>query len=81
MFGGAGIAAAVAPVYFFPPVGGWKSDVIHQGFPALPEEIEGDYVSYDNLIMGGTKRYVHLTYAIGTRISFEMINEEKLWLI
>lgn len=43
LFGGAAAAvavAAVAPTYFIPPIGGWKSDVIlYPQMPAIPEEI------------------------------------------
>ena len=40
LFAAAGPVAAVAPTYFFAPVGGWKSDVIvHPDEPCLTAEM------------------------------------------
>ena len=43
------------------------------GFPALKPE--GEAIIYDDFTQGPTKRWNHRTYAIGTRISEEMIDD------
>lgn len=38
---------------------------------------EGAQITYDDPIQGGTKRYIHDTYALGWQITREMIKDEK----
>lgn len=52
-------------------------DAIHfAGLPPMPEKTENAPVGYFNLIQGGTKRYVNLTYAMACRISMELSDDD-----
>lgn len=53
-------------------------DAVHYaGFgPAQPKN-EGEPVVYDNLIQGGTRRYVHQTYGLGERLSYELMQDDQ----
>lgn len=53
-------------------------DAVHYaGFaPAQPKN-EGEAVVYDNLIQGGTRRYVHQTYGLGVRMSYELMQDDQ----
>jgi phage major head subunit gpT-like protein len=53
-------------------------DAVHYaGFaPAQPKN-EGESVVYDNLIQGGTRRYVHQTYGLGVRMSYELMQDDQ----
>lgn len=80
LFGGAAAAAAVAavaPTYFIPPIGGWKSDVIAN--PLLELEKELGYraaqsidslltVFYDKRFIENLKRQTPFLKAAGVRV-------------
>ena len=52
-------------------------DAIHfAGLPPMPEKTENAPVGYFNLIQGGTKRNVNLTYAMACRISWELTEDD-----
>jgi phage major head subunit gpT-like protein len=53
-------------------------DAVHYaGFgPAQPKN-EGEAVVYDNLVQGGTRRYVHQTYGLGVRMSYELMQDDQ----
>src|SRR5271157_252605 len=53
-------------------------DAVHYaGFgPAVPKT-EGSPVGYDVLIQGGTRRYVHQTYGLGGRASYELMADDQ----
>lgn len=44
--------------------------------PAQPKN-EGEAIVYDNLIQGGTRRYVHQTYGLGVRMSYELMQDDQ----
>ena len=51
--------------------------VHYAGFgPAQPNP-EGASIVYDNRIQGGTKRYVHQTYGLGCRMSYELMQDDQ----
>lgn len=55
----------------------YEQAVHYAGFgPAQPKP-EGSPVIYDNLIQGGTRRYVHQTYGLGFRISMEAMQDDQ----
>ncbi len=48
--------------------------------PAQPKN-EGNPVIYDNLIQGGTRRYIHQTYGLGIRMSYELMQDDQTGLM
>jgi hypothetical protein len=47
----------------------------------LQEKPENSATNYNDMVEGGTKRYVHLTYSLGVRTSKELWDDEKYGLI
>ena len=61
----------------YPSKKAYEDAVHYAGFaPAQPKN-EGESVIYDNLIQGGTRRYVHQTYALGCRMSYELMQDDQ----
>jgi hypothetical protein len=53
-------------------------DAVHYaGFGPSQPKNEGEPVVYDNLIQGGTRRYVHQTYGLGARMSYELMQDDQ----
>lgn len=73
LFGAASTADIVAPTYFFAPTGGWNPTGLFAGTP-------DPRVDHLEMIEGGNKRYCHLTYAMSTRVAWEMIDEQGVFL-
>ena len=48
--------------------------------PALPKN-ENEPVYYDQLIQGGTRRYIHQTYGLGVRMSYELMQDDQTGLM
>lgn len=59
----------------------YEDEVEMAGVGGMPEKPEGSPAIYDDLIQGGTKRYVHLTYALGSRASWELIEDDQYGII
>ena len=59
----------------------YEDEVVMAGVGAMPEKVEAGAVIYDDLIQGGTRRYVHLSYALGSRASWELIEDDQYGLI
>lgn len=59
----------------------FEDEVEMAGVGVMPEKPEGAAVIYDDLIQGGTKRYIHLTYALGSRASWELIEDDQYGII
>ncbi len=59
----------------------FEDEIEATGVGAMPEKPETDAISYDDMIQGGTKRYVHLTYALGTRASWELTEDDQYGII
>lgn len=59
----------------------FEDEVEMAGVGIMPEKPEGSAVGYDDLIQGGTKRYIHLTYALGSRASWELIEDDQYGII
>lgn len=55
----------------------YDEDQIIAGLGLARLKPEGEQISYDDPIQGGTKRYLHDMYALGWQITREMIEDEK----
>jgi phage major head subunit gpT-like protein len=59
----------------------YEDEVVMAGTGPMPEKPEASQVIYDDLVQGGTRRYVHLSYALGSRASWELIEDDQYGLI
>jgi Mu-like prophage major head subunit gpT len=59
----------------------FEDEIEMAGVGAMPEKPEASAVIYDDMIQGGTKRYVHLSYALGSRASWELIEDDQYGII
>jgi len=59
----------------------FEDEVEYAGVGVMPEKPEGSSILYDDLIQGGTKRYLHLSYGLGSRASWELIEDDKYGVI
>jgi phage major head subunit gpT-like protein len=53
----------------------YEESAYYAGLGLLPEKPEGEAISYDDFIQGPTKRWSHVTRALGVRITEEMIED------
>lgn len=53
----------------------YEESAYYAGFGYIPEKPEGEPITYDELIQGPTKRWVHTTYGLGVRITEELIDD------
>lgn len=59
----------------------FEDEVEMAGVGAMPEKPEGSAAVYDDMIQGGTKRYLHLTYALGSRATWELIEDDQYGIL
>jgi hypothetical protein len=59
----------------------FEDEVEFAGVGVMPEKPEGTAIIYDDLIQGGTKRYLNLSYGLGSRASWELIEDDKYGVI
>jgi hypothetical protein len=59
----------------------YEDDAEFAGLPPLVEKPEGDVFEYSSLIQGGSQRFLHLTYGLGVRSSFELYDDDEYGLI
>ena len=59
----------------------FEDDVLFAGMPPAPEKPENTPVAYTQFIQGGSKRYVHLTYALAARCSFELYDDDQYGIV
>jgi len=59
----------------------FEDEVEFSGLGPMPEKPEGESVSYQDAIQGGTKRYQHYTYSLGVRSSWELYEDDQYGLI
>lgn len=59
----------------------FEDEVEFAGLGPMPEKTENDATSYQDAIQGGTKRYEHLTYALGCRTSYELFQDDQYGII
>lgn len=55
----------------------YDEDQIIGGLGLARTKPEGEQITYDDPIQGGTKRYLHLTYALGWQITMEMKQDDR----
>lgn len=59
----------------------FEDEVEFSGLGPLQPKFEGTAVMYEDIIQGGTKRYLHLPWALGVRASWELIKDDQYRLI
>jgi phage major head subunit gpT-like protein len=59
----------------------FEDEVEMAGVGAMPEKPEGSATIYDDMVQGGTKRYLHLTYSLGSRITWELIEDDQYGIL
>lgn len=55
----------------------YEEDQIIAGLGLTRRKPEAEGITYDDPIQGGTKRYIHDTYALGWQVTMEMIDDDK----
>ena len=53
----------------------YEESAYYAGFGYVPQKPEGEPIVYDELTQGPTKRWTHLTYGLGARITEELIDD------
>ena len=53
----------------------YEESAYFAGMGTLPAKPEGEAIAYDEPVQGPTKRWTHKTYALGTRITEELIDD------
>jgi phage major head subunit gpT-like protein len=59
----------------------FEDEVQFAGFGPMLEKQEGEAIAYTDAVQGGTKRYIHLTYALGCRASWELLDDDQYGVI
>lgn len=59
----------------------FEDEVEMTGVGIMPEKPEGAAAIYDDMIQGGTKRYTHASYALGSRTSWELIEDDQYGIL
>lgn len=59
----------------------YEDDVIYAGLGPMPEKTENDSFQYNELTQGGTKRFIHLTYGLGARYSWELAEDDQYGVV
>lgn len=59
----------------------FEDEVEFSGLGPLQPKFEGTAVQYEDIIQGGTKRYMHLPWALGVRASWELVKDDQYKLI
>lgn len=59
----------------------YEDEAEFAGMGPMVEKPEGESIEYDVLIQGGSKRYIHSTFALGIRASFELYDDDQYGLI
>ena len=53
----------------------YEEDAYYGGLGTHPAKPEGEAIAYDEMVQGPTKRWTHKTYALGIRITEELIDD------
>lgn len=61
--------------------GAFEDEVEFSGLGPFVPKYEGEAVTYQDIIQGGTKRYLHTPWALGVRASHELIKDDQYKLI
>lgn len=62
-------------------VSAFEDELEFAGLGPQVEKPETDAIFYDEMIQGGIKRYVHLTYGLGGKASWELVQDDKYGII
>lgn len=57
--------------------GAYTEDQIIAGLGLARTKLEGEQITYDDPIQGGTKRYLHTTFALGWQVTMEMLQDDR----
>lgn len=55
----------------------YTEDQIIGGLGLARPKLEGSQITYDDPIQGGSKRYLHTTFALGWQITMEMMSDDR----
>lgn len=55
----------------------YDEDQVIGGLGLARQKLEGEQITYDDPIQGGTKRYLHTTFALGWQITSEMLQDDR----
>lgn len=55
----------------------YDEDQIIGGLTLARQKLEGEQITYDDPVQGGTKRYIHSTFALGWQITMEMLQDDQ----
>jgi len=56
----------------------YEDELEFAGTPPAPEKPENTPVAYSQFKQGGTYRFIHLTYALAARVSYELYDDDQL---
>lgn len=59
----------------------YEDDLVMAGFGPMPEKTENDSFQYTEMVQGGVKRYVNLTYGLGSRYSWELAEDDQYGIV
>jgi hypothetical protein len=59
----------------------YEDDLIIAGLGPMGEKTENDSFQYSEIVQGGTKRYLHLTYGMGCRYSWELAEDDQYGIV
>ena len=59
----------------------FEQDIEMAGTPPQVETGESEPVIYEDAIQGGSKRYTHLKYTLGTRVSHELLQDDRYGIV
>lgn len=57
--------------------GAYSEDQIVGGLGLARQKLEGEQITYDDPIQGGTVRYIYVTYALGWQVTMEMKQDDR----
>jgi hypothetical protein len=61
----------------YPSERAYEEDQLVAGLGTVPIKLEGEPISYDNPIQGGSIRYTHQAYGLGFQVTREMWDDDK----
>jgi hypothetical protein len=59
----------------------FEDEAEFSGLPPMVEKPEGEAITYFDAVAGGVKRYLHFTYGMGVRSSWELYEDDQYNLI
>lgn len=55
----------------------YDEDQVIGGLGLARTKLEGEQITYDDPIQGGSKRYLHTTFALGWQVTMEMLQDDR----